>query len=339
MEKRVLLIAGAGSIGSHTATELVARGFDVDIITLDKPESKPHITYINEYATLPYYKQLLGEKNYDAIVDFMHYNPDQYDEVLQVLASHTQQLIFLSSYRVYGDAEHPIKETSPKQDEVFAPDDPIFEIDTYPIQKIRCERIIRTSAFSDKVTIVRPVISFYYKTLSFITTKFHTLIERSREHKTILVPEIAKDVVAGLCFSANVGKLLAHLVLNPKAYGEDFTLSTGECKTWGEIATYLHDTFGSKFKWISTEDYLTYGAPPLERERYGLLYDRALNRDMDVSKVMAVTGLKPEDFIDLRSAIQLVATQIPEDISTFPRMPELAEVEKLTDRYLEEMGE
>lgn len=333
--KKVLLIAGAGAIGSYTAEELVARGFDVDIITLDRLENKPHIRYINERATRDFYRTFLNENRYDAIVDFMDYNSDGYEEVLHLLASHTEQLIYLSSYRVYGDAEHPVRETSPKQDTMFPPDSRIFEVDTYPINKIRCERIIRNSPYADKVTIVRPVISFYRKHLSFITTKFYTLIERSRAHKPILVPKIAKDVTAGFCFSGNVGKLLAHLVLNPKAYGEAFTLSTGECKTWGEIAAYFEEALGSEFLWVNTEDYLQYGAPALERERYGLLYDRALNRDMGVSKVMEVTGLKPEDFVSIEGAIRQIVTELPDDMSAFDSTGMLQEIEEKTDRYLQ----
>ena len=336
--KNVLLIAGAGAIGSYTAEELVARGFDVDIITLDCLENKPHIRYINERATVAFYRTLLSEKTYDAIVDFMDYDSARYEEVLHLLASHTEQLIYLSSYRVYGDAEHPVRETSPKQDTMFPPDSRIFEVDTYPINKIRCERIIRNSPYADKVTIVRPVISFYRKNLSFITTKFYTLIERSRAGKPILVPEITKTVAAGYSFSGNVGKLLAHLVLNPKAYGEAFTLSAGEQKTWGEIAEYFSETLGAEFVWVDTESYLQYGAPALERERYGLLYDRALDRDVDVSKVMEVTGLTSADFVTIESAIRQIVTELPDDMSAFDSTGMLQEIDDKMDQFLQRVG-
>ena len=45
-KNNVLLIRGSGAIGSYTAKELAALGYDVDIISLDKLADTQRIHYI-----------------------------------------------------------------------------------------------------------------------------------------------------------------------------------------------------------------------------------------------------------------------------------------------------
>ena len=75
--------------------------------------------------------------------------------------------------------------------------------------------------------------------------------------------------------------------------------------------------------------------PAFERERYGLLYDRGIHRDMDVSKVMEVTGLTSADFISIESAIRQIAEALPVDMSEFDSTGMLREIEEKTDTYLQ----
>lgn len=341
MKKTVLLIGGAGAIGMFAAEELVKRGFKVDIITLDDLENTEDITYIKCKAGEQEYRRILSEKRYGAIVDFLGYSRENCPKYLELFCENTEQYIYLSSYRVYADEEHPITEKAPKLIDVYKDDAKMMEINTYPILKSQCENIIRASKYSNKITVVRPVIAFYRNRLSFITTQFHTLVGRAREGKKILVPEIARNAIAGYSFSGNVGKLLAHLVLNEKAYGEDFTLGTDENLTWGQIGEYLEEFLGCEFCWIDTESYLKYGVINSEGERYGLFNDRGIDRDVDISKVLSVTGLSRDDLMDTRSAIKQEVENLPEDIYAFDKglIENNLKVSATSDEYLKMIGE
>ena len=55
-----------------------------------------------------------GVIGYDGIVDFMIYNSGELPYFLPLLPEHTDHYIYLSSYRVYDNKEHPVRETSPR---------------------------------------------------------------------------------------------------------------------------------------------------------------------------------------------------------------------------------
>ena len=56
----------------------------------------------------------LKDKYYSGIVNYIHYvGVDEYKPIHKLLSAHTEHLIFLSSYRIYADLEHPITENAP----------------------------------------------------------------------------------------------------------------------------------------------------------------------------------------------------------------------------------
>ncbi|MBE6688054.1 MAG: NAD-dependent epimerase/dehydratase family protein [Ruminococcaceae bacterium] len=316
MKGKILILCGTGSIGSHTVRELSELGYSIDVTTQDSLENSSQVRYfkVNSYDNNVLKDILQGEK-YDAIIDFHHYNPEMYTERLNLLADNASQLIFLSSYRVYADLEHPIKETSPQLIDVT--DDPyLLNEENYAMYKSRCERIINASPYKNKVTIIRPVISFYYRSLSLITTPAPILIPRSLEGKKVLLPVEGKDVVAGYNWSGNTAKYISRLVLNPKAYGEAFTLASHEKLTWGEFAEYYREYLGTDYEWVDKETYLKYGTSNTRGDIFGLDQDRLLDRSVDISKVLSATGLSVQDLTPLKDAIKLECEKIKESYSS-----------------------
>ena len=113
MEK-VLLIAGGGTLGTYVTEETVDNGVHVDVICLEEYKSNEMVTYYKEKVTFDYIKEFLNGKKYNAIVDFLHYiELEDFKNVYNLYSEHAEQIMYLSSYRVYADSEHPIKETSP----------------------------------------------------------------------------------------------------------------------------------------------------------------------------------------------------------------------------------
>lgn len=338
-KKRVLLIAGGGSIGSYTAKELAKMGRMVDVICLEDCMDHDGIHFIKENATREFLENLLSENHYDAIVDFLHYvDMDAYQARFDFLMNHTGHLVFLSSYRVYADEEHPIRESSPQLLDV-SKDQVLLENDTYAIAKCRGERLIRASNHQHW-TIVRPLISFSSRCLTLLTLKSPCLISRSRQKKKLLVPREGQNVVAGLDWAGNVGKMIAHLVLNEKAYGESFTLGTGEVNLWGTIAQHYSELLGAEFVWVDQETYLAYGTSNTIGDRWGLETDRLLDRTIDPSKMLEVTGLKPEDFLSVRQALELEIGILKES-AEFQKAPDTtsyADIHEKMDAYLAAHG-
>ena len=114
--KKVLLIAGGGTLGTYTYEELLRLGCFVDVICLeDKISNDSRLKFYKAEATCEYLKNLFKNNKYDAIVNFIHYTTvENYKPYHELLSANTQHLIFLSSYRVYSDMEIPITENCPR---------------------------------------------------------------------------------------------------------------------------------------------------------------------------------------------------------------------------------
>jgi hypothetical protein len=109
----------------------------------------------------------------------------------------------------------------------------------------------------------------------------------------VILPEEAMSIQATMSWAGNVAKMMSRLILNPAALKETYTVVTSEHKTWEEIANYYKEIIGLEYLTVDTEIYLSFFDQSMAKAaRYKLLYDRCLNRIIDNSKMLQVTGLK-----------------------------------------------
>lgn len=194
----------------------MSKGCAVDVICLeDYTSDNPKLSYYKAKADLNYLTEFLNDKYYDGIVNFIHYTSvDDYKPVHKLLCSKTDQLIFLSSYRVYADLQHPITESAPMLADVVKDDEEFLKTENYALTKAICEKFLREESGTENWTVVRPVISFSDKRLDLVTVSGHEIIDAAKSDKTILLPEAAKNLTAGLDWAGNSGKLIANLLFN-----------------------------------------------------------------------------------------------------------------------------
>lgn len=304
-DKKVLLIAGGGTLGTYVSKELLKSGCFVDVICLeDKVSDNDHLRYFKTEATYEFLEKLLTENNYDGIVNFLHYaNIEKYKPVHNLLIENTKHLIFLSSYRVYGDLEHPIKESSPRLLDITE-DKEFLSVEDYALPKARGENFLHNECKNQPWTIVRPVISFSDKRFDLFMYSRNQVIEYARSGKTLILPEFAKKLTAGLDWSGNTGKLIANLMFKPEAIGQCYTISSAQNLTWGEVADIYTDLLGLKVEWTDEQTFKN-ALPCVETyDKWTYIYDRKFNRLIDNSKVLSATGLKKEDFYSIRKGIE-----------------------------------
>ena len=302
--RKALLLAGAGTLGGATYPELLKRGWDVDVVSLeDFRSTTPRIRFIKAHADLSALAAIFAEQpHYDAIVDFLHEpDADAMKRRIDLNLSHTDQFVFLSSYRTYSDRDAVVTERTPQWLDV-TDDADFLEKDTYAIPKSRGERHLRAKG-GKNWTIVRPVISFSHYRLDLVTVGARAILYRTREGKKIPLPAEVKGNLASVGWAGNVGRELAALLGNPDAAGEDFTLGSGEIITWGDVASYYEEFGGCRFEWIPVEDYLRIATANDFDNRQMIYTDRMLNRKVDVSKVLAATGIDPASFMSCRDAV------------------------------------
>ena len=133
---KILVLGGAGYIGSHTVRELIKNGFDVviaDSLETGHRESVPPDTplYVGDIRDRAFLDALFEHESIDAVVHFAAYSlvgesmtdPLKYygnnvggTQVLltSMVAHHIDKIVFSSSAATYGEPIHtPILETDP----------------------------------------------------------------------------------------------------------------------------------------------------------------------------------------------------------------------------------
>ena len=113
--RKVLVLGATGAMGQYLVPRLAAMGYRVDGVSIDdEADNIPNVNYIKANAKDRAVLQQLLANSYDGIVDFMIYNSGELPYFLPLLPEHTDHYIYLSSYRVYDNKEHPVRETSPR---------------------------------------------------------------------------------------------------------------------------------------------------------------------------------------------------------------------------------
>ena len=309
--KKVLLIGGGGTLGTYTAKRLLEKGVAVDVVCLeDKTSKNENLRYYKTRADLDVLKEFLADKHYDGIVNFIHYpEVSQYPPVHKLLTEKCDHLIVLSSYRVYAD-ETPVLETSPKLLDV-SKDEQFVATEKYAISKAKLEKFLNTEDKDGHWTVVRPVISFSKLRFDLVTYYGQDLIKKMQSGETIPVPIEAKDLVAGLDWAGNSGKLIADLLFNEETFGEAYTVSSAQNVTWGEVAELYTELIGAKFEWVSLKEYQK---ATNYYNNYALLYDRLFDRTIDNTKILKATGLTKEDFTSIKEGLKFEYSMIGKEL-------------------------
>lgn len=313
-EKKVLLIGGGGTLGTYTAEELLRLGCRVDVICLEQVTSNnDRLRFFQMQATYEALETLLKRERYDGIVNFIHYpDVEEYKPVHRLLTEETdiEHLIFLSSYRVYADMEHPVTENAPILLDVSR-DEQFLATEKYALSKAKAEKFLRASGATNW-TAVRPVISFSKRRFDVVTRSGREVIECAQAGKPVFVPLAAKHLTAGLDWAGNSGKLIAHLLFKKEAMCESFTISSAQNLTWGEVADLYTELIGAQFEWLAPDEY--FSIYPGERAYpYTLVCDRLYDRCIDNSKVLRVTGLTKEDFLPIKEGIRIELAKLAEE--------------------------
>jgi hypothetical protein len=112
---------------------------------------------------------------------------------------------------------------------------------------------------------------------------------------------MAQDILARtttMTWAGDVAKLVAKLVLNNRAYGEDYNVVTSEHHTWAEVANIYQDHIGLKIVPVDLKVYIN-----IVQNEYPVKYDRLYDRCLDNAKVLQATGIGQSEFASLREGL------------------------------------
>ena len=304
--KRVLLIAGGGTLGTYTAKELLSKGAYVDVICLeDNVSDNERLRYYKNNATIEFLEGLFAENHYDGVVNFIHYKKvDDYKPYHELIIKNTDHLIFLSSYRVYANDQIPITESAPRLLDTSG-DAEFLEKEDYALSKARCEDFLRKEHSGEPWTVVRPVISFSHRRFDLFTYSRDDIWDQVKKYGKLPMPISAKYLGAGIDWAGNSGKLIASLLFKNQAVGEAYTVSSAQNLTWGQLADVYAEILGFEVIWCDDEKFEECYPSAVGRKKWLYFYDRKFDRTIDNSKIFNVTGLKKDDFTDIAEGIRV----------------------------------
>ena len=313
-QKRVLVLGGTGAMGTYLVPELLRMGCAVHVVSLDdRVSDNPQLVFTKADASDPGELELLLRDGWDAIVDFLIYETPRFRERYRLFLEHTDQYVYLSSYRVYANEEHPIRETSPRLLDATT-DDALRASEDYSIYKARGENMLSESGYGNW-TAIRPAITYSQRKMQLVTLEAPVHVYRAAHGKTVILPKDAMQVEGTMTWGGDVARMIAGLVFNKKALGERFTVSTAEHHPWEEVASYYERILGMKYITVSTDDYISViadeaWAVPARRQ---LVYDRLYDRIIDNSKILEFTGMKQSELMPLYEGLRRELTALPKD--------------------------
>lgn len=302
--RRALLLGGTGAMGVYLQDELASAGWEVVVTSRRPRESRPGVTFAEGNAKDPKFLASLASERYDAIVDFMTWTPRAFEDVLPTLLGISSQYVFLSSYRVFADAP-VITETSARLLEA-CPDRRYAAGGEYAIAKAREEDALRASGSSDW-TIVRPAITYSKERFQLGTLEAHEWLWRAL--RGLPVP-MAREVLERECtlsWGRDVARMIAGLLGNPAAYGEDFNVSTSKHQPWVEVLGLYRSMLDFEVREVPLAAYERYCCWGVRSLGYcpQLRYDRLVDRVLDNSKVLAATEMREDDLAGIDEGLAL----------------------------------
>lgn len=320
-QKKILIPGGTGAMGIYLVPELLRMGYAVDVVSLDERHSEhPSLRYFKADFKADGVAAEFLKNDYDAIVDFMVYGTKEIRSKVFPLIKNCGHYIYLSSYRVYADEEHPIKETSPRlldvsKDTDYLANDPEFlASDDYALYKARGENQLMLSDFSNW-TAIRPAITFSSRRYQLVTLEAGSVVQRAREGKTVILPREAMQKQATMTWAGDVAKMIARLLFNKAAYREIYHVCTAEHNTWETIAGYYEKLIGLKYITVSREEFLNIISPNHDMNVVRQLdYDRLFDRVMDNTKILNATGLKQSDLTSVYDGLARELAALPSDV-------------------------
>jgi nucleoside-diphosphate-sugar epimerase len=228
---KVLFIGGTGIISTAVSRMAVAKGIDLYLLNRGlRQVEQPGVYHLKvDVHQVEATQAVLRDYEFDVVVDWIAYTPDDIERDLQLFRGKTKQFIFISSASAYQKPPtHPIiTESTPLYN-------PYWD---YSRNKIACEARLMQAYREENfpVTIVRP--SLTYDTNFPIAVGgwgCFTLADRLRKGLPIIVHGDGSSLWV-VTHAEDFAKGFIGLLGHTQAIGHAFHITTDELLTWNQV--------------------------------------------------------------------------------------------------------
>lgn len=317
---RILLLGGTGAMGVHLTALLAEQKHEVFVTTRRRRENTENVTYIQGNAKdLDFLTQLLHEK-WDVIVDFMIYNTESFQCVVNKFLDAAGQYIFISTSRVYADQHGmPITEESDRLLDACK-DAEYLRTEEYALTKARQEDILRNSGRKNW-TIIRPYITYSEERLQLGVLEKEYWLQRALCGKSIVVHKDILEHMTSLTYGFDVAKVMCELAGNQDALGECFHIVNPKPIRWKDVLEIYCDELqrltGKRPNVILCE---STGLIAVQENYYQVHYDRMYDRVFDSRKCERICR-KSFEFLDTEEGIRKCLSAFVSEQRSFSYFP------------------
>lgn len=280
---KVLFIGGTGIISSASTQLAVAQGIDLFLLNRGhQAEIPPRVTsLVADIHDAEATARVLEGHQFDAMVNWIAFTPDDIERDLKLFGDKTRQYIFISSASAYQKpaSYYRITEGTPLAN-------PYWD---YSRNKIACEeRLMR--AYRDAnfpCTIVRPSLTYGDTQIPLVVNSWqrpYTAVARMRQGKPVIVPGDGTSLWT-ITHNSDFAKGLIGLLGHQQAIGHAFHITSDEVLTWDQIYGAVATAAGVEAKIVHiASDFITACLPDMTGS---LLGDKAVSAVFDTSKIKA----------------------------------------------------
>lgn len=227
---QILVVGGTRFIGRHTVGLLCAQGHDVTLLNrgLTAPATFAGLPAIHADRRQTDLTKLAPlQRDWDAVIDFSAYFPDDVVRLLDALPGRIGRYVFCSTISVYERPEHyspVLSEATPllacTPDEAVSP-----QMTTYGQRKAECERQIALRHAAGLATVIlRP--SIVYGEHDY-TDRFAYWIARAASDKPFLLPDDGLTITT-MTYVKDLAAAFVAATTNPRAVGQAYTVADPE---------------------------------------------------------------------------------------------------------------
>ncbi len=242
---RILFIGGTGLISTACSDATVAAGHELWLLHRGRSKLQtvvaPDRVFTADAADENQVRAAVGGRDFDVVVQWVGYQPDQVEKDIRVFAG-ARQYVFISSASAYEKppSHWMITESTPTVN-------PYWQ---YSRDKIACEEILRRAhaATGFPATIVRPSLTYGPSQIPVVIgswLKPFTIIDRMRRGARIIVPGDGTSLWT-LTHNSDFARGLIGLFGHPDAIGQDFHITSEESLTWNQIYALVGKAAGAE---------------------------------------------------------------------------------------------
>ena len=281
---KVLLLGGTGAMGSYLGRLLSDKGTETFITSRRERKNKGRINYIQGNAhDIAFLKTILINK-YDAIIDFMSYNTNEFKERVNLLLDATSQYFFISTCRVYAESEDRITEDSPLLLDVCK-DEKYLKTDEYALTKARQEKLLVDTGRKNW-TIIRPPKTYGKDRLQLGCLEKEDWLQRALCGKDIIFEKEIASKILHLTNGYDLAQTMYAMIGREDAKGEAFHITTDDYIAWSDVLDLYLDILEKHLgkrphvRYISLDKFKKY-----HNGEYQIKYSALFNRKFDNSKI------------------------------------------------------